>query len=169
MRFFSPDYSGLIGGWWHKTDREVVTLGPTATCPLPKLDTRDRENLLRTPKLPYTENERPHLPGPRKSQMPSSYVASIHGHVESRPAMSPLELREHEQRILAHQQRILREMKAETLIHDGCEFTYDEWAELTSIPASVIRNRIAHDWPIADALTIPPGHNRAKKAGVKNV
>jgi hypothetical protein len=25
--FFSPDYSGLIGRWWHKTDREVVALG----------------------------------------------------------------------------------------------------------------------------------------------
>ena len=24
---FSPDYTGLIGMWWHKSDRDVVALG----------------------------------------------------------------------------------------------------------------------------------------------
>src|SRR4051812_8955216 len=26
---FSPDYTGLIGMWWHKTDRDVVAPGPS--------------------------------------------------------------------------------------------------------------------------------------------
>src|SRR5262249_62278142 len=29
MRFFSSDYNGLIGMWWHRSDRDVVALGPS--------------------------------------------------------------------------------------------------------------------------------------------
>jgi hypothetical protein len=29
MRFFSPDYTRVIGIMWHKTDRDHVALGPS--------------------------------------------------------------------------------------------------------------------------------------------
>jgi hypothetical protein len=48
-------------------------------------------------------------------------------------------------------------MPVRTLTHDGVTLTIGEWAARTKQSPQSLRHRLNSGWPVADALSIPPG------------